>query len=108
MTYAVRLAFGPESPEGGKSCRIRRVGLTLAFAFALRGRGKQLPWHMVIEGTDQHRCFSQSELLRYALTRNQLAFEPLIVHPFVMFNRIERCQSQGWRRGRTESWAEAT
>ncbi|MFP3039439.1 MAG: class I tRNA ligase family protein [Candidatus Hodgkinia cicadicola] len=53
-------------------------------------RGKQLPWHMVIEGTDQHRGWFQSVLLSCALTRNRLAFKTLIAHPFVMLNKIEK------------------
>ncbi|MFP3038264.1 MAG: class I tRNA ligase family protein [Candidatus Hodgkinia cicadicola] len=53
-------------------------------------RGKQLPWHMVIEGTDQHRGWFQSVLLSCALTRNQLAFKTLIAHPFVMVNKAEK------------------
>ncbi|MFP3038538.1 MAG: class I tRNA ligase family protein [Candidatus Hodgkinia cicadicola] len=53
-------------------------------------RGKQLPWHMVIEGADQHRGWFQSVLLSCALTRNQLAFKTLIAHPFVMFNKAEK------------------
>ncbi|MFP3038784.1 MAG: class I tRNA ligase family protein [Candidatus Hodgkinia cicadicola] len=59
-----------------------------SIVFALRGR--RLPWRMVIEGADQHRGRPQSVLLSCALTRNQLAFKTLIVHPFVMFNRTEK------------------
>ncbi|MFP3039126.1 MAG: class I tRNA ligase family protein [Candidatus Hodgkinia cicadicola] len=65
-------------------------------------RGKQLPWHMVIEGADQHRGWFQSVLLSCVLTRNQLAFKTLIAHPFVMLNKTEKMSKskQGlWLRG---------